>query len=231
MSAVGASLIVCWSAVLWIALHARRLERSGRIFRSPLAVFATRDPVSGLLPVGQSELGSSGPAVEQRQPELVAPPSRPVPRRTAEGSLALALLAGTAVAFAGGLLWAGVVIATRHDIGYLAWLVGAGTGATVCRVSGAPVRGVPRVVTGLIAACAIVVGKYVIFVHDVRHGLGAVLAQRGISVGYLDSRQMSVFVHDFTTIVRPVYGLWALLALVAALLTAEARSLRRAGRP
>jgi hypothetical protein len=138
----------------------------------------------------------------------------------------LALLAGAAVALVGGLVWAGVVITTRYDIGFLAWFVGAATGGTVYRLFGGPVRGVPRVVAGLMAAGAVIVGKYVIFVHDVKKLLGGVLAQQQVSVGYLDSRQMGIFVHHFGSIVRPIYGLWALFALVGALITADGRKTR-----
>ena len=66
------------------------------------------------------------------------------------------------------------------------------------------------------AAGAIVVGKYVIFVHDAKKALGALLAQRGLSIGYLDTRPMSVFIHHFGSIVEPIYGLWLLCAFAAA---------------
>ena len=86
--------------------------------------------------------------------------------------------------------------------------------------------------TGLMAAGAIVVGKYVIFVHEVRKTLGSILAQQGLSAGYLDSRQIHIFFHDFGTIVRPIYYLWILIALVAAVVAADGRkTLRRQRRP
>lgn len=151
-----------------------------------------------------------------KAPLLVAPTSARRARGTTQGSLGLGLAAGAAAAFVGGLVWAGVVIATRHDIGFLAWFVGSATGLVVVRVAGGPVRGATKAVTGLLAVGGIMVGKYVIFVHDVRKTIGAVLAQQGLSVGYLDSRQLSIFFHHFGSIVRPIYGLWALLAFTAA---------------
>jgi hypothetical protein len=160
-----------------------------------------------------------------KPPLLVSQPST-VARSAAQGSLGLALLAGAVVALAGGLLWAGVVIATRWDIGIVAWVVGAATGGTVLRVLGGPVPGPAKLAAGLMAAGAIVVGKYVIFIHEVKKSLGALLAQHGLSVGYLDTRQMSIFVHNFSNIVRPIYGLWILLACAAAVRAAQGRPLR-----
>ena len=131
----------------------------------------------------------------------------------------LALLAGAGVALAGGLVWAGVVITTHFDIGILAVGIGAGTGLAVKRVLGEGVATGDRIAAGVLAAAGIAVGKYVIFVHAVRTALGSLLAAQGLSVGYLDSRQMSIFVHNIGSIVRPIYALWIGLAFVAALRT------------
>ena len=46
----------------------------------------------------------------------------------------------------GGLVWAGVVIVTRYDIGILAWLVGAATGYAVHRLGGGTVTTADRAV-------------------------------------------------------------------------------------
>jgi hypothetical protein len=77
-----------------------------------------------------------------------------------------------------------------------------------------------RVLAGGFAVAGIMVGKYVIFVHAVKTTLAAQLAAVGASVGYFDTRQMSIFVHNFGTIVKSIYALWAALAFVAAVRTA-----------
>jgi uncharacterized membrane protein YecN with MAPEG domain len=178
-------------------------------------------------PIGQPEFDRPASAAVAKPPLLVSPTGTAERAHgTREGSLAVALLAGAAVALVGGLVWAGAVIATRYDIGFLAWFVGAATGGTIYRLYGAPVRGVPRVLAGLLAAGAIIAGKYVIFVHDVKKVLGGVLAQQGVSVGYLDTRQMGIFVHHFGSIVRPIYGLWVLFAFMGAVITADGRKTR-----
>jgi len=172
-------------------------------------------------PVHASPAPSSPPFSSSAS--LTHAPVSPV-REVGSGSVPLALLAGAAVALIGGLLWAGVVIATRFDIGFLAWFVGATTGLVIVRAAGRPVGRALGVVAGLLAAGGIIVGKYVIFVHDVKKTFGTVLARHGISVGYLDSRQMSIFIHNFSSIVRPIYGLWVLFAFVAAIRAAEGKN-------
>lgn len=171
----------------------------------------------------QPELAEHSYAQAAKPPLLVSTPSTVA--RAGTGSLALSLLAGAAAALAGGLLWAGVVIVTRWDIGIVAWLVGAATGGTVLRVFGGPVPGSAKLAAGLMAAGGILVGKYVIFIHEVRKNLGALLAQHGISVGYLDTRQMGIFIHHFGSFVRPIYGLWILLASAAAVRAAQGPTL------
>jgi hypothetical protein len=170
------------------------------------------------------------PAVVAKPPLLVSTSPADLGRGATDGSLGLALLAGAAVAFVGGLLWAGVVIATRWDIGFLAWVIGAATGSAVFHLYRAPVGGLARVSTGVMAAGGILVGKYVIFVHDLKHAAG-LLAQQGLPInpaliGYSDSRVMGVFIHHLSSVVRPIYGLWILIAFVAALRTAHGRTIR-----
>src|SRR5207253_11019325 len=87
-----------------------------------------------------------------------------VAQEVGTGLLPVALLAGAGAALVGGLVWAGVVITTRYDIGFLAWFVGAATGLAIVRVAGGPVSSPVRVLAGVFAAGGIVAGKYVIFV-------------------------------------------------------------------
>jgi hypothetical protein len=146
-----------------------------------------------------------------------------VAREVEPGKLPVALLAGAGAALIGGLVWAGVVITTQFDIGFLAWFVGAATGLAIVRVAGRPISAAGQVLAGTFAAGGIIVGKYVIFVHAVKKTFGALLAAHGQSIGYLDTRQMSIFAHNFGSIVRPVYALWGALAFVAAVRTAGGR--------
>ena len=147
-----------------------------------------------------------------------------VAQEVGSGLLPVALLAGAGAALVGGLVWAGVVITTRYDIGFLAWFVGAATGLAVVRVAGAPVSVPVRVMAGVFAAGGIIVGKYVIFVHALNKALNVLSAGRAHSVGYLNTHAMSVFVHNFSSIVRPVYALWVALAFFAAVRTAGGRA-------
>ena len=148
-----------------------------------------------------------------------------VAREVGTGQLPVALLAGAGAALIGGLVWAVVVITTQYDIGFLAWFVGAATGVAIVRVAGGPVSPPLRASAGVFAAGGIVVGKYVIFVHALNKALRAVFAGRAHSVGYLNTHAMSVFVHNFGSIVRPVYALWVGLAFFAAIRTAGGRAI------
>jgi len=78
---------------------------------------------------------------------------------------------------------------------------------------------------GVFAAGGIIVGKYVIFVHALNKALSVLSAGRARSVGYLNTHAMSVFVHNFGSIVRPVYALWVGLAFFAAVRTAGGRAI------
>ena len=138
----------------------------------------------------------------------------------------LALLAGAATALAGGLVWAGAVIATRYDIGIVAWLIGALTATVIVRIAGGTVGVGTRVLAGVFAAAEIMVGKYVIFVHAVRKVLGPALAKSGVTISYFDSNQISIFVHHVSSIVKPIYFLWVALAFYAAVRVAGGRPLR-----
>ena len=156
--------------------------------------------------------GSAGVDVDTELPVVA--------REVEPRKLPVALFAGAGAALIGGLVWAGVVIATRFDIGFLAWFVGAATGLAIARVAGREIGVAGQVLAGTFAAGGILVGKYVIFVHAVKKAFGALLAAQGQSIGYLDTRQMSIFVHNFGSIVRPVYALWGALAFFAAVRTA-----------
>jgi hypothetical protein len=147
----------------------------------------------------------------------------PVAAEVTPGLTAVSVLAGAAVAIACGLVWAGIVIATRFDIGLVAWLGGVATGVTMVRVAGRPLGVASRVLAGLFSAAGIILGKYVIFVHDLNDEAHK-LNLDNLSLGYLDSKQMSLFIHHFSDIVKPIYIVWVVLAFVAAFRTAGGRA-------
>jgi hypothetical protein len=151
---------------------------------------------------------------------LVTPKPEPVAAEVAPGVTIVAVLASAAVAIASGLVWAAIVIVTRFDIGLLAWLGGVAAGMTMLRIAGRPLGVASRIVAGLFSAAGIMLGKYVIFVHDLKHEVDKLYGNLGSSIGYLDSRQMSFFFHHFSDIVKPIYFLWVALAFVAAFRTA-----------
>ena len=98
----------------------------------------------------------------------------PAPAVEEGGSRVGALAAAVLAALGGGLVWAGVVIVTKYDIGILAWLVGAATGYAVHRLGGSTVTVADRAIAAVLAACGILLGKYVIFVHELKDALRAI---------------------------------------------------------
>jgi hypothetical protein len=151
----------------------------------------------------------------------VAAPSAPVVMREERiAGAPVVLAAGGLVALLGGLAWAAVVISTHYDIGILAWLIGAATGFVLVSIGGGPVDNVSRVLAGVFAAVGIMVGKYVIFVHQLRSAVKSFASTIGLSVtphiGYFDSRTRHLFFSEFGSIVKPIYILWVALAFFAA---------------
>jgi len=144
---------------------------------------------------------------------LPAPPAAATP---VQASNPLAVAAGAVTALAGGLVWAGVVIATHYDVGVLAAAIGAATGLVMVRVAGGTISTTDRVLAAGFSAGAIVVGKYVIFAHAVRVAFGRIFAGTGISVSYFNRHLMGDFVHHIGHFVRPIYLLWIALAIAAA---------------
>jgi hypothetical protein len=171
-------------------------------------------------PIWKDDAPHDAPSAGDMYGSLVAASSVPVLAREdrAIGGLPLALVAGAVVALLGGLGWAAVGISTHYDVGILAWLIGAATGYALVAVAGGPVDTASQVAAGVFAAAAIMVGKYVIFVHQLREVLGSYtsLTKTSLSIGYLDGRARHIFFSDFSSIVRPIYILCVGLAFFAA---------------
>jgi hypothetical protein len=132
-------------------------------------------------------------------------------------TLALGFLAGAVVALLGGLLWAVVVIATQHDIGFVAVLIGAATGLTVHFIARGQVGVFERVLAGVFAAVGILIGRYAVFIHGLNDALHKDPRANGLSVGYFDGQQISYYLHHLGTVLgEDLYWLWILIAAAAA---------------
>ena len=83
-------------------------------------------------------------------PRLTFPPPRPTPPSS---NLAPALIAGAVAALVGAGIWAGIVVATNYEIGWVAWGIGGLVGFVMSKVT--PERSVKL---GLIAAGLSVIG-------------------------------------------------------------------------
>jgi hypothetical protein len=159
--------------------------------------------------------GHAGALADVPRQPLLTKPLNAATEQQRTRSLSMGLSVGAVVAFAGGLAWAGVVIATGYDIGFLAWFIGAGTGLAVVQFAGRPLALPARVTAGVFAVASLVVGEYVIFVHAVRVHYAAEIRLHTFSAGYVDSAQIRFFVDNFRSIVGASYFLWAALAFFA----------------
>jgi hypothetical protein len=181
------------------------------------AILNTVSAVGEYSSIFRDEPGTHAGAVNV--PAVAAPPPTVVHEETIANFPGL--LAGAAAALVGGLVWAGVVIATHLDIGVLAWLIGAATGTAIVRISGGPVETGSRILAGVFAAGGIMLGKYVIFVHALRLAFHNVFGSLAPAPGYFDTHQVTLFVQHFGSVVKPIYALWVALAFVAAFRTAS----------
>jgi hypothetical protein len=168
---------------------------------------------------------------EEPKPQLLVSPGTGAPAAPpATRPLWLAFLASAVVALLGGLLWAGISIATGYNLGFLALIIGAFTGLTARRVAGTEIGGFERGLSGLFAAGAIIVGNYVIFVHSVKDALAKLHAPPGVSAGYFNGAEISEFTHHFGTYVHGFDWFWIALAAYAAIRTSGGRVVMGIGR-
>ena len=137
----------------------------------------------------------------------------------------LAFLAAAVAALLSGLLWAGIAIATGYNLGILALFIGAVTGLTAQRVAGAGIGGFERGLAGLFAAVAIVLGNYVIGIHELKAALP------GDSIGYFKHEEISLFLNHFGAFVHGMDWLWLAIAAYAAIRTAGGQVVLGMGRP
>lgn len=162
-----------------------------------------------------------------QKPPLVAqpyvPPASSVPRPSSR-NLGLGFVAAAVVALIGGVAWAAISVATGYNLGILAFFIGAATGYTAQLVAGGPIGGFERGVAGVFAAAAVVIGDYVIVIHEVRVHQSSFFIEHGVSVpGYLDANSMSAFIHHFGTFVHGMDWLWIAIAAYAAIRTTGGR--------
>jgi hypothetical protein len=154
----------------------------------------------------------------------IAASAPPAPRPQVEpvrgAALGRAVFAATCAGLLGGIAYGVVVIATRYDVGLVAWLVGLMAGTAVVRLLGGPAPVPLRVYAAVAAGVGMLVGRYVVFVHDFGDALAKLGAPRA---GYFAPRSVHLFFDYYSTAVTGISYVWVAIAAFAAL--------RVAGRP
>ena len=158
-------------------------------------------------------------------PPLLAPSASDAPSDTGTTrSLWLAFLAAAVAALIGGLLWAVISIATGYNLGILALFIGAVTGLTAQLVRGTGIGGFERGLSGLFAACAVILGNYVIFVHELKDYVASINPQAAASIGYFAGDEISEFYHHFGTYIHGFDWFWIAIAAYAAIRTSGGKA-------
>jgi hypothetical protein len=95
-------------------------------------------------------------------------PARGPSTPPADQAVNRALIGGLVAALLGGVLWAGIVITTKYEVGFVAWAVGGLVGFVMSRVT--PSRGQALgTLAALLAVVGLVVGKVLIVTIGTQH--------------------------------------------------------------
>ena len=132
-------------------------------------------------------------------------------------SLIPALVGGVVAALIGGAVWAGIVVLTDYEVGFIAWGIGALCGFAVVMASNGR-KGVPlQIVAVATAMLGIVIGKYFSFYHFLKQYLAE-------EEGAEAAQQVSLFsmglVQYFVQTLPGMLGLYDVLFFGLAILTA-----------
>lgn len=128
------------------------------------------------------------------------------------GAYPLATAGGLTGALLGGAVWAGIAVAAKFEVGYVAVLVGflAGfgvkLGARTARGLGLQLLAAGLAVIGLLAA------KYMTFAYLLRD----LARDSGVTIGWLDGEMISLFPSYLSETASPFDLLWIILAISAA---------------
>jgi hypothetical protein len=94
--------------------------------------------------------------------------ANPLPAHEArdDGRGGLAMISGAGAALVGGLIWAGIVLLTDYEIGWVAWGIGALVGTVVARVTSRRAPSLGLTAAGM-AAGGLLIGKFAISMGSV----------------------------------------------------------------
>ena len=137
-------------------------------------------------------------------------PERPAPRPPEpEPNVGLAVLAGVVVALLGALVWGLAARWTDHELGVIAWAIGAGTGFAVLTGAGGRKTEGLQAFGVLLSLAGVLIGKYLAFAFIYQDEFEN---QTGRSVGLFSSEMWRAF----RNAVPDIFGLYDLLWIVLA---------------
>jgi len=136
-------------------------------------------------------------------------PERPKPPPEPEPNVAVGVAAGIVVALLGALVWGLVARRTGHELGVIAWAIGAGTGFAVLTAAGGRKSEGLQTAGVVLALAGVLFGKYLAFAFVYQDGFEN---QVGESIGLFSSEMW----RQFRNAVPDIFGLYDLLWIVLA---------------
>lgn len=162
------------------------------------------------------------------QPEFYRPIS-PSPQRMIEPepNLPLGVIGGLLAAVVGGIAWAIIAVQSGYEVGIVAWAIGVLAGfAVVFLARGRSVQ--LQIVAVLAAGLGIVIGKYVIFVHELQVAYSKLFPGTSQRFGYFASESFRMFRTNLGDVFSGYDLLWVAFAVISAWRIAQATAHRHA---
>ena len=130
------------------------------------------------------------------------------------GALVPATVAGLLAAAIGGAAWAGIVILTDYEVGFVAWGIGALCGFAVAALAG-NARGVPLQIIAVVASVlGIAAGKYVTFHHFLKAFVEEEAGAEAVAEMSLFSPEViQIFTDNIGSMLSGFDIIWVLLAV------------------
>ncbi|MCO4782743.1 MAG: hypothetical protein KC646_10505 [Candidatus Cloacimonetes bacterium] len=128
-------------------------------------------------------------------------------------NLIMGCVGGLLGAIVSGLIWAGIVVATDYEIGYVAIGVGWLTGLGVSTLSGGKKSQSLQIVAAINSVIGLLIAKYIMFAHYL---IPVLKKQENYDADYFDPILISIFPENVSLMLNGFDALWVILALSTA---------------
>lgn len=146
-------------------------------------------------------------------------------------ALAPAILVTLVAAVVGGAVWAGIVIATDYEVGFVAWGIGTMCGYAVILASGGR-KGTPlQIIAVLGSVLGILIGKYFTFFYFLKQAVEKEYGtDAAANVSIFSEQVMQYFAEQLSNMLGGYDLLWVVLAVITAWSIPKASGIKLLGR-